>query len=112
MRKESPLKPLRPLEDMSKLETLAALLREVPGVLNAHAWVRVPVKSRVYVELKKRNRQRCWDLEAGRRLTIHNDASMEYTSPWAGAMTRNWHEENKTWERIRDATYCHLLASP
>jgi hypothetical protein len=82
------------------IQTLAAKIGEIPGVLVANPWTRVPIKQRVYVDLKKRNRQRCWDLGAGRRLIVHADGRMQWAGEWAGAMTRDWHSANRTWERI------------
>lgn len=82
------------------IQTLAATIAQVPGVLAANAWTRVPIKQRVYVDLKKRNRQRCWDLGAGRRLIVHANGRMEWAGEWAGAMTRDWHSANETWARI------------
>ena len=82
------------------IRALATKISEVPGVLAADPWTRVPIKQRVYVDLKKRNRQRCWDLGAGRRLIVHANGRMQWAGEWAGAMTRDWHHANGTWSRI------------
>lgn len=39
---------------------------------------------------------------AGRRIIVHATGRMEWSGVWAGAMTRNWHDENGTWDRIKD----------
>lgn len=86
--------------DTQSLCALAAEISQLPGVLRAMPWTRVPIKQRIYVDLKKRNRQHHWDLGAGRRLIVHADGKMEWSGPWAGAMTRDWHKTNGTWDRI------------
>jgi hypothetical protein len=112
MAKQEILTPSRDLEpeDLERLEKLASLLEQVPGVRSARAWTRVPTRARVYVELVSRNRQRCFDQEAGRRLVVHLDTRMQYTSPWAGGMTRDWHAKNGTWDRIQEIAKRVLLA--
>jgi hypothetical protein len=82
------------------IRALAAKIQQIPGVLTANPWTTVPTKQRVYIDLKKRNRQRCWDLGVGRRLIVHANGRMVWHGEWAGAMTRDWHQENKTWDRI------------
>jgi hypothetical protein len=81
---------------------LAKQISEIPGILSASAWTRVKTKERIYVELKKRNRQRCWDLGAGRRIIVHGSGRMEWLGDWAGAMTRDWHAENRTWHKVKE----------
>lgn len=86
--------------DFDAIHALAKVIAEIPGVLTARAWTRVPIKQRVYVDLKKRNRQRHWDLGSGRSLIVHANGRMEWCGEWAGAMTRDWHRANETWQRI------------
>lgn len=87
------------------LPLLARKLEALPGVIETHLWAKVPQRERIYVDLKKFNRERCWNLGAGRRVIVHATGFMEWGGTWAGAMTRDWHRENRTWQRIQEAVH-------
>lgn len=97
---------------VEEIKQLAVALDKVPGVLCARAWVRIEEQRRVYVVLKKRNRQRCWDLGAGRRLYVDRAGRIHKASAWAGAMTRDWHAENDTMGRLERVVAGFLQAYP
>lgn len=83
------------------LEAVAESIRRIPGILQANVWNHVPSKTRIYVELGKMNRQRSWNLGAGRRIIVHDTGKLEWSGAWAGAMTKNWHVRNETWDKIK-----------
>lgn len=82
------------------LKRLSEELKSVPGIFAANPWTRIVGQERVYVSLKKRNRQYGWSLGAGRSYIIHARGNLQAVGPWAGAMTREWHRKNETLNRI------------
>jgi|SRR6185295_8614030 len=97
---------------VEEIKQLAVALDKVPGVLCARAWVRIEEQRRIYVVLKKRNRQRCWDLGAGCRLYVDRAGRIHKASAWAGAMTRDWHAENDTIGRLERVVAAFGSPSP
>lgn len=98
--------------DKPSLKVMAEELEKVPGIVQALVWDRVTTRARIYLDLKKFNRERCWNLGAGRRIVVFPTGLMAWEGAWAGAMTRDWHKENKTWMRVERAVSELLGDSP
>lgn len=95
---------MKEIIDRATLSTLATRIAELPGVLNARVWDRVPGKERIYVALTKYNGGRGWNGGIGHRVIVHADRRVELDPKcdWAGAATFHRHQELGTIEAIEE----------
>lgn len=93
------------MEKIIDLATIATRIAELPGVQSARVWDRVPGKERIYVDLTKHNGGRRWNGGVGHRVVVHaagRRVELDPRSEWAGAATRDRHEELGTIEAIEE----------
>ena len=93
------------MEKITNLSTLATRIAELPGVLNAKVWDRVPGKERIYVALTKYNGGHTWNGGIGHRVIVHaadRRVELDPRFQWAGAKTRDRHQELGTLEAIEE----------
>lgn len=87
------------------LATVATRIAELPGVLSARVWDRVPGKERIYVALTKHNGGRTWNGGIGHRVIVHaadRRVELDPRCEWAGAATFQRHKELGTLEAIEE----------
>jgi hypothetical protein len=87
----------------SKLQTVADQIAKLRGVTDVRVWTKVAGKERVYIETTKHNGGRNWNGGVG-FTTCYVEATTGKLVVWgeAGAATRKYHDENGTWDSIRE----------
>jgi hypothetical protein len=97
------------MRSVQRAKTFVALANEIrglPGVQATNLWMRVPGKERIYIDLTSRNGGRNWNEGIGHRLIVElstGEIDYDRRSKWAGAATRNHHEEIGSLEAIEAA---------
>lgn len=78
-----------------------AAIEALPGVTATRYWERVPGRERLYIDTLSKNGGKNWNGGRGYRTCYVdlNSGSIVYDGV-SGAATRDWHEENRTFEHI------------